>query len=93
MKKIYKDKIINIENTQVFDNKFLFEYLDWKDSTKVEIIFMSDLLKKYKNDKILKKIRQKPAIWSNVYSPEDEFKIFENLFNNAIKNKKKIHIV
>jgi len=28
MKKILKNKIINIENTDLFDNKFLFDYLE-----------------------------------------------------------------
>jgi hypothetical protein len=27
MKKILKDRIINIENTDLFDNKFSFDYL------------------------------------------------------------------
>jgi dihydroorotase-like cyclic amidohydrolase len=32
-------------------------------------------------------------MYSNVYSPEDELEIFSWLFNDAIKNNKKIHIV
>jgi hypothetical protein len=28
MKQIFKDKITNIPNTDLFDNKFLFEYLE-----------------------------------------------------------------
>jgi hypothetical protein len=28
MKKVLNDKIINIENTPMFDNKFLFSYLE-----------------------------------------------------------------
>gem|GEM_PF-4267911 len=30
MKKIYSDKIINIENTPLDDKKFLFEIFDFK---------------------------------------------------------------
>jgi hypothetical protein len=94
MKKIYKDKITNIANTPKFDNKFLFEYLEWKNSTaEVEVIFMSDLLEKRKNSQILEKVKQKSAMWSNVYSPEDELEIFKELFDTSLKNKKKIHII
>lgn len=94
MKKVYKDKIVNIENTDIFDNIFLFEFAkNIKQTSDVEIVFMSDLLEKRKNSELLEKVEKKPAIYSNVYSPKDEFEIFEELFNNAIKNKKKIHIV
>lgn len=92
MKQVYKDKIINTGN-DLFDNKFLFEYLDWDKNKEVEVVFMSDLLEKRKNKEILKKVKEKPAMYSNVYSPEDELKIFIELFDDAIKNKKKIHIV
>lgn len=95
MKKIYKNKIINIENTDLFDNRFLFDKLVWEaeKNQDIEIIYLSDLLEKRKNEEILKKVSEKPAMYSNVYSPKDEFEIFEELFENAIKNKKRIHIV
>jgi hypothetical protein len=32
-------------------------------------------------------------MYSNVYSPKDELDIFEKLFNDVVKNNKKIHIV
>ena len=94
MKKVYSDKILNIEWTDQFDNKFLFEYFfpDFK-NVWVEVIYMSDLLESKKNEEILKMVKDKPAMYSNVYSPEDELDIFMELFNNAIKNNKKIHIV
>ncbi len=100
MKKVLSQKIINIENTDLYDNRFLFEYLDHpltpslvRRGNNVEIIHISDLLEKRKNEEILKKVKQKPAMYSNVYSPKDELEIFEELFNNAIKDNKKIHIV
>ena len=94
MKKIYKDKILNIENTELFDNKFLFDYLEVDNNkSEVEVIFISDLLEKRKNLEILEKVNEKPAMYSNVYSPEDELDIFKTLFDDAIKNNKKIHIV
>lgn len=94
MKKVLKDKIINIEKTDLFDNQFLFDYLvlDFLNSD-IEIIYMSELLEKRKNIEILEKVSEKPAMYSNVYSPKDELEIFNELFNNAIKNNKKIHIV
>ncbi len=95
MKKVYKDKIVNIENTDVFDAKFSFDYLnfDYDSNYDVEVIFMSDLLEPRKNDEIADKLVNKPAMYSNVYSPKDELEIFTELFENAINNNKKIHIV
>lgn len=92
MKQIFENKIINIDNNK-FDNKFLFEYLDDLKIENVEIFYMSELLKKYKNEELYKNLNWKFAMYSEVYSPKDELKIFEELFNYAIENNKKIHIV
>ena len=95
MKKVFPDKIINVENTDVFDETFVFDYLecDYSSNPNVEVVYMSELLEKRKNSDILEKVKEKPAMYSNVYSPEDELEIFQELFENAIKNNKKIHIV
>ncbi|QFR39679.1 hypothetical protein A9Q91_05660 [Candidatus Gracilibacteria bacterium 28_42_T64] len=97
MKKVYPDRIVNIPGTDLFDNIFSIDILDWggkeKQYSDVEVVFISDLLEKRKNIEILKMTDQKPAMYSNVYSPEDELEIFKGLFENAIKNKKRIHIV
>jgi hypothetical protein len=96
MKKVYKDKIVNIKDASLFDNKFVFEYInDIRIGNKkdVKLIFLADLLEKKKNLEMLEKSKTKPATYSNVYSPKDELHIFEELFNNAIKSKKKIHII
>ena len=95
MKKIWKDSIINLENTDLFDNRFLFEYLhpNFEEQEKVEVIYMEEELKKKKNEAILEQVNSKPAMYSNVYSPKDELEIFERLFLDAIENNRKIHIV
>ena len=98
MKKILKNKIINIDNTDKFDNKFNFSVLAHPQPLPckeggIEIMYLSDLLEKKKNIEMLEKAKTKPASYSNVYSPKDEFEIFENLFNKAIEKKQKIHIV
>lgn len=94
MKKIHTDAIVNIPNTPVFDRTFLFEYLtDIRASQQVEIIFLRDLLEKKKNEEILAKVATKPAMWSEVYSPKDELEIFTELFEKALEEKKRIHIV
>ena len=94
MKQILKNKIINIKNTDKFDNKLLFYYLDINyKNNKIKVYFMWELLEKKKNLEILEKTKQKPAMYSNVYSPKDELEIFKWLFDNAIKNKNKIHII
>lgn len=94
MKKIYKDKILNINWTDLFDNKFLFTYLntDYKNKD-IEVFFMRDLLKQKENISLLNNIWDKYAMYSNVYSEKDELEIFNNLFEYAITNNKKIHIV
>lgn len=94
MKKIFRDKILNIPWTDKFDQTFLFDVLipDYKNS-EVEVVFLSDELEKYKNNEILKKVGEKPAMYSEVYSPKDELVIFTELFENALKYKKKTHIV
>ena len=94
MKKVYKDKIVNVENTSLFDNKFMFSYFDCDYSnSEVEVFFMSELLKQKENNELLSQIGDKYAMFSNVYSENDEAEIFKNLFDYAISNNKKIHIV
>jgi len=97
MKKITNNAIINIENTDKFDNKFVCELncITCTDlnNKHVQVIQLGKLLEKTKNIEMLEKSKIKPATYSNVYSSKDELKIFEELFNNAIKNNKKIHIV
>lgn len=96
MKKIFRDKIINVdENT--FDNKFIFEIWSFDktsgDNTDLDIIFLEDLLIKRKNEELYNNLWDKFAMYSNVYSPKDELEIFTEIFENAIKNNKKTHIV
>jgi len=101
MKQIFSDRIINIDDN-ISDNKFLIKKLDWeieppsplvRGNFDFEVIFLSDLLEKKKNLEMIEKSKTKSATWSMVYSPEDEFEIFKNLFDAAIKNNKKVHIV
>ena len=94
MKKVYKDKIVNIN--LIDKSSFIFDYLniDYKsENNKVQVIYMSDLLELRKNKDILNYVKEKPAMYCNVYSPKDELEIFEELFNSSIKNNKKIHII
>ena len=101
MKKINKDSITNIENTDLFDNTFSLDYmtsplaslLQGEGNKSVEIIYLRDLLEEYKNEEMFEKTHQKPAMWSEVYSSVDEFTIFTKLFEEAIEKKEKVHIV
>lgn len=95
MKQVLRDRIINIDEN-LFDNKFLFEIISWyllNSKNNLEIIYISDLLEKRKNIEILDKVKEKPVIYSNVYSSKDELEIFTELFEDALKNNKRIHIV
>ena len=94
MKKIHTDKILNIEGSDHFDNTFLFEYIsNIEPSEDVEIIYIRELLEKKQNLEILERVKDKPAMYSEVYSPKDELEIFTQLFESAIQNNKKTHIV
>jgi len=94
MKKVLKNKIINISKTDKFDSKFNFSVLNFDNNQEnIKIINMSELLEEKKNLEMLEKANTKPASYSNVYSPEDELEIFKDIFNKAIENNKKIHIV
>jgi len=95
MKQIFKNKIVNIDSN-IIDNKFLIKKLDYEKnitSIDIKVIFLSDILEERKNLEMLEKSKSKPATWGNVYSSKDELKIFGELFDDAIKNNKKIHIV
>lgn len=94
MKKVEKDSIQNIQGTLSSERKFLFDILE-KDHVQQnrEIIFMSQLLENRKNSEILEKVSNKPAMYSNVYAPADELEIFIKLYDQAIRDNKKIHIV
>lgn len=95
MKQVFKNKIIDVDNNY-FDHKFLFEIYDfssWLKSKDTKIIFMKDLLKNKKNENLLEKVKVHPAMRSEVYSHKDELEIFTEIFETAIKNKEKTHII
>lgn len=93
MKKIYSDKIVNVSGTDLFDATFVYEYLQWDKVQDRKVIFLADEAEKYKNISFLDKIREKPAMWGNIYAPEMELKIFKDFFDDAIAKNQKIHIV
>ena len=51
------------------------------------------MLAPLKNESIIPRLGDKPAMWSEVYSPKDELEIFQNLFETALQKQKKIHII
>ena len=93
MKKIYKDKILNTSNTPLFDRTFCFDILYDIQSSNREIYYMRDILVSKKNESMIPRLWEKPAMWSEVYSPKDELALFTELFEKALSEKKKIHIV
>lgn len=93
MKNIGRDSITNMPETDIFDSIFNISYFQDISSSCREIIHMAELLEKKKNIEILERLKEKPAMYSEVYSPNDELEIFAGLFEDAIKNNKKIHII
>jgi hypothetical protein len=49
-------------------------------------------LEKYKNSDLLEGLDKKPAMWGNIYSPEDELTIFQIAFDQAISMNTPVHI-
>ena len=92
MKIVYKDKIVNYDNN-LFDNRFIFKYFDNLVDSYIEIYDLWILLKDKENTELLNNLWDKYAMYSNVYSPKDELAIFNDLFEYALVNNKKIHIV
>ena len=90
MKQVQKNQIINISTDK--PNTFLFEYLE-NFSSDIKVVDMAEELEKYKNNDLLDQLDNKPAMWGNVYSPEDELTIFETVFNEAISTNTHTHIV
>lgn len=96
MKKIHKDKILHIQDTPRDDNIFVFEYFSepfTQDIVDVKIVYLADLLEEKKNTQLLDQLKDKPAMYSNVYAPSDELEIFREIFESALAQKKRIHIV
>lgn len=87
MKKVWENSIVNIDENY-FDNKFLFEIPTGLNFDRE--VDMSELLVWYKNENLNYKKDYK--LWSEVYSPKDEFAIFTEVFEKALKNNSKIHI-
>ncbi len=90
MKQVQKDKITNISSDK--PNTFLFEYLN-KPKWNIKVIDMGVELEKYKNNDLLDQLSNKPAMWGNVYSPEDELTIFTQIFESAISENNQVHVV
>jgi hypothetical protein len=94
MKKVEKTRIVNIEGTDIFDNTLSFSYLETNyQNSQREVYFMWDLLKQRENTQLLNEMWDKYGMYANVYSEKDEIEIFKNLFEMALKENKKIHIV
>lgn len=87
MKQILEKSIINI-NENIFDNKFLFTIPSEANFDKE--IDMWELLLPTKNENLNYKKDYK--LWSEVFSPKDELRIFEEIVENTLKNWKKVHI-
>ncbi|EKE28383.1 MAG: hypothetical protein ACD_3C00067G0017 [uncultured bacterium (gcode 4)] len=87
MKQVTQNSIINIDENK-FDNKFLF--IIPLEATFENEVDLATLLSSSKNPNLDYKKDYK--LWSEVYSPKDELRIFTEVFEDAIKNDKKIHI-
>ncbi len=87
MKQVTQNSIINIDS-EISDKRFLFKVP--KQASSEKEVDMAKLLSSEKNDQLDYKKDYK--LWSEVYSPKDELRIFTEVFEDVLKNKKKIHI-
>jgi len=90
MKHVQKNQIINISQDK--PNTFLFEYFKSPLTRGLGLVDMGAELEKYKNTDLLAQTKLKPAMWGNIYSPEDEMSIFQTVFDQAISTNTPVHI-
>lgn len=87
MKKVLEKSIINLDDNY-FDNIFVLKIqLDKEFANEFDI---SKLILPHKNESLNYKKDYK--LWSQVYSPKDELKIFNELIEYNLKKNIKIHI-
>ncbi len=84
---------INFKKNPKINLEIDWENFSWYKNNNVLIFYIEELLEKYKNEELYNNLNWKFAIYSEVYSPKDELKIFEKLFFYAISNNKKIHVI
>jgi len=94
MKYVNADSIVNIAGTDTFDQIFRFPISNI-DSTqeKVKVYFLGEMLKNKKNTELESHLQDKPSMYANMYSEDDEWEIFSSLCENALTTDTKIHIV
>jgi|GEM_PF-839370 len=88
MKHVFSDKITLIENTDPFDNQYLFDIATGVSSSMECNI--AKLLVSYQNDRV--EYRQDYKLWNQVYPGAKELEIFQEIIETALNQNKKIHI-
>jgi hypothetical protein len=94
MKHVLRQSIVQ-QGANLFEQKMLFDILtpSVHQTQKTQIICMRDLLLKRKNESILEKLTLHPAMWSEVFRPEDELEIFTEICDWALASWVKTHII
>lgn len=88
MKHIFADRITLIEDTDPFDNRYLFDIAT--DISSPLEHDMAKLLVPYHNDRV--EYRRDYKLWNQVYPGAKELEIFQEIIETALSQNKKVHI-
>ncbi len=89
MKQVLSHSITLISDTNPLDNQYLFQIAT--DISSSIIIDLAELLKEFRNDRV--EYKKDYKLWNQVYSPDKELEIFQEIIEKALENRQKIHII
>lgn len=88
MKHVFSDHITLIEDTDPFDNRYLFDIAT--DISSPLEYDMAKLLMPYHNDRV--EYHKDYKLWNQVYPGAKELEIFQEIIEIALNQNKKVHI-
>lgn len=89
MKQVLSHSITLISDTNPLDNQYLFRIAS--DISSPMIIDIAELLKEFRNDRV--EYKKDYKLWNQVYSPDKELELFQEIFEKALENGQKVHII
>jgi len=89
MKQVLSRSITLIPGTDPLENRYLFSIAS--DIISPLIVDLAELLKEFRNDRV--EYRKDYKLWNDVYPGEKELKLFREIVENALADKRKVHII
>lgn len=89
MKQVLSRSISVIPDTDLFENRYLFKIAGPVSGSLV--VDLAKLLKEFRNDRV--EYRKDYKLWNDVYPGEKELEIFQGVVEQALIEKRKIHVI